>query len=303
MKEKSGGSKMETADILKRIRKIEITTRNIVNELFSGEYHSLFKGQGLEFSEVREYQTGDSFKQIDWNVTARYGYPYIKKFEETRELNVMFLVDSSASTLFGTRSYLKSEFITEITAVLSFSALSNNDKVGLLLFTDEVEKYIPPRKGKKSALRILRDILYFEPKSAKTNIKKAVEYIYRLIKKRSIIFIISDFLDEDYEESLKLLAKKHDVIALRIIDQSESELPNAGLLHLRDPETNDFFSVNSSNKTIREKYVKAVQKQENELKERFRKIKVDLVNLQTDKPYVPELMKFFKFRIRMKSQR
>ncbi|MCK4312294.1 MAG: DUF58 domain-containing protein [Candidatus Cloacimonetes bacterium] len=294
---------METADILKRIRKIEITTRNIVNELFSGEYHSLFKGQGLEFSEVREYQTGDSFKQIDWNVTARYGYPYIKKFEETRELNVMFLVDSSASTLFGTRSYLKSEFITEITAVLSFSALSNNDKVGLLLFTDEVEKYIPPRKGKKSALRILRDILYFEPKSAKTNIKKAVEYIYRLIKKRSIIFIISDFLDEDYEESLKLLAKKHDVIALRIIDQSESELPNAGLLHLRDPETNDFFSVNSSNKTIREKYVKAVQKQENELKERFRKIKVDLVNLQTDKPYVPELMKFFKFRIRMKSQR
>lgn len=294
---------METADILKRIRKIEITTRNIVNELFSGEYHSLFKGQGLEFSEVREYQTGDSFKQIDWNVTARHGYPYIKKFEETRELNVMFLVDSSASTLFGTRSYLKSEFITEITAVLSFSALSNNDKVGLLLFTDEVEKYIPPRKGKKSALRILRDILYFEPKSAKTNIKKAVEYIYRLIKKRSIIFVISDFLDEDYEDSLKLLAKKHDVIALRIIDQSESELPNAGLLHLRDPETNEFFSVNSSNKTIREKYIKAVQKQEDELKERFRKMKVDLVNLQTDKPYVPELMKFFKFRIRLKSQR
>ncbi|MCK4653000.1 MAG: DUF58 domain-containing protein [Candidatus Cloacimonetes bacterium] len=294
---------METADILKRIRKIEITTRNIVNELFSGEYHSLFKGQGLEFSEVREYQTGDSFKQIDWNVTARHGYPYIKKFEETRELNVMFLVDSSASTLFGTRSYLKSEFITEITAVLSFSALSNNDKVGLLLFTDEVEKYIPPRKGKKSALRILRDILYFEPKSAKTNIKKAVEYIYRLIKKRSIIFVISDFLDEDYEESLKLLAKKHDVIALRIIDKSESELPNAGLLHLRDPETNEFFSVNSSNKTIREKYIKAIQKQENELKERFKKMKVDLVNLQTDKPYVPELMKFFKFRIRLKSQR
>ena len=294
---------METADILKRIRKIEITTRNIVNELFSGEYHSLFKGQGLEFSEVREYQTGDSFKQIDWNVTARHGYPYIKKFEETRELNVMFLVDSSASTIFGTRSYLKSEFITEITAVLSFSALSNNDKVGLLLFTDEVEKYIPPRKGKKSALRILRDILYFEPKSAKTNIKKAVEYIYRLIKKRSIIFVISDFLDEDYEESLKLLAKKHDVIALRIIDKSESELPNAGLLHLRDPETNEFFSVNSSNKTIREKYIKAIQKQENELKERFKKMKVDLVNLQTDKPYVPELMKFFKFRIRLKSQR
>ncbi|MBC8415367.1 MAG: DUF58 domain-containing protein, partial [Candidatus Cloacimonetes bacterium] len=193
---------METSEIIKRIRKIEITTRNLVSELFSGEYHSLFKGQGLEFSEVREYQEGDSFRQIDWNVTARHGYPYIKKFEETRELNVMFLVDSSASTLFGTRNYLKSEFITEVTAVLSFSALSNNDKVGLLLFTDEVEKYIPPRKGKKSALRILRDILYFEPQNVKTDINKAAEYIYRLIKKRSIIFIISDFLDKDYENSL-----------------------------------------------------------------------------------------------------
>ena len=294
---------METAEIIKRIRKIEITTRNLVSELFSGEYHSLFKGQGLEFSEVREYQEGDSFRQIDWNVTARQGYPYIKKFEETRELNVMFLVDSSASTLFGTRNYLKSEFITEITAVLSFSALSNNDKVGLLLFTDEVEKYVPPRKGKKSALRILRDILYFEPKNVKTDINKAAEYIYRLIKKRSIIFIISDFLDKDYENSLQLLAKKHDVIALRILDKGEMELPNAGLLHLHDPETGARFSVNTSNRMIREKYRKTVLKQEADLMEKFRKIKVDLVNLQTDKPYAPELMKFFKFRIRMKNQR
>ena len=164
---------METSEIIKRIKKIEITTRDMVTELFSGEYHSLFKGQGLEFSEVRAYQEGDSFKQIDWNVTAKYGYPHIKKFEETRELNVMFLVDCSASTLFGTRSYLKSEFITEVTAVLSFSALSNNDKVGCLLFTDDTEKYIPPRKGKNHALRILRDILYFEPKNVRTNIKKA----------------------------------------------------------------------------------------------------------------------------------
>lgn len=294
---------METSEIIKRIRKIEITTRNLVSELFSGEYHSLFKGQGLEFSEVREYQEGDSFRQIDWNVTARQGYPYIKKFEETRELNVMFLVDTSASTLFGTSNYLKSEFITEITAVLSFSALSNNDKVGLLLFTDEVEKYIPPRKGKKSALRILRDILYFEPKNVKTDINKAAEYIYRLIKKRSIIFIISDFLDKDYENSLQLLAKKHDVIALRILDKGERELPNAGLLHLHDPETGARFSVNTSTRTIREKYRKTVLEQETDLMEKFRKIKVDLVNLQTDKPYAPELMKFFKFRIRMKNQR
>jgi len=293
---------METSDIIKRIRKIEITTRNMVNDLFSGEYHSLFKGQGLEFSEVREYMEGDSFRQIDWNVTARHGHPFIKKFEETRELNVMFLVDSSASTLFGTRSYLKSELITEITAVLSFSALNNNDKVGLLLFTDEVEKYVPPRKGKKSALRILRDILYFEPKNVKTNITKAVEYIYRLIKKRSIIFVISDFLDKDYDDSLKLLAKKHDVIALHITDPAETELPDAGILKLQDPETGERMQINSSNRSVRERYRKAIQKQEKELVERFRRIKVDMVNLTTDKPYAPELMKFFKFRIRMRNR-
>jgi uncharacterized protein (DUF58 family) len=293
---------METTDIIKRIRKIEITTRNLVSELFSGEYHSLFKGQGLEFSEVREYQDGDSFKQIDWNVSARMGHPFIKKFEETRELNVMFLVDTSASTLFGTQSFLKSEMITEVTAVLSFSALSNNDKVGCLLFSDEIEKYIPPRKGKKSALRILRDILYCEPKSAKTNISNAVEYIYRLIKKKSIIFIISDFLDENFDESLKLLAKKHDVIALRILDKAELILPNAGLLNLQDSETGDFFTVNSSSRVIREKYKKVAKQQELEIEARFKKMKIDLINLQTDRPYSIDLMKFFKFRLGLKNR-
>ncbi|MCF7858207.1 MAG: DUF58 domain-containing protein [Candidatus Cloacimonetes bacterium] len=294
---------MQTSEIIKKVRKIEITTRNLVSDLFSGEYHSLFKGQGLEFSEVREYQTGDSFRQIDWNVTARHGYPYIKKFEETRELNVMFLIDSSASTLFGTKEYLKSEFITEITAVLSFSALSNNDKVGLLLFTDEIEKYIPPTKGKKSALRILRDILYFEPKKTGTNIKVAVEYIYHLIKKRSIIFVISDFLDTDYLDSLKILAKKHDVIAMKIQDKAETELPKAGLLYLKDPESGELLTINSSNPELREKYKQKVSRENEELQETFRKMRIDLLILETDKPYVPELMKFFKFRIRMKNQR
>ncbi len=293
---------METTEILKKIRKIEITTRDLVSELFSGEYHSLFKGQGLEFSEVREYQEGDSFRQIDWNVSARHGSPYIKKFEETRELNVIFLVDSSASTLFGTSENLKSEFITEITAVLSFSALSNNDKVGLLLFTDEIEKYIPPRKGKKSALRILRDILYFEPKSARTSIKNAVQYIYRLIKKRSIIFVVSDFFDVDYLDSLKLLARKHDVIALRVIDKAEQELPKAGLLHLKDPETGELLTINSNNEKIREQYKQTVKEQEKRIETEFRKMKIDLVTLRTDIPYAPELMKFFKFRIRMKNK-
>lgn len=293
---------METSEIIKRIKKIEITTRDLVSELFSGEYHSLFKGQGLEFSEVREYQEGDSFRQIDWNVSARYGSPYIKKFEETRELNVLFLVDSSSSTLFGTRSYLKSELITEITAVLSFSALSNNDKVGLLLFTDKIERFIPPRKGRKSALRILRDILYFEPESRKTDLKKAIEYIYRLTKKRSIIFVISDFQDDGYQDSLRLLAKKHDVVALRIIDKSEQELPDAGLLHLKDPESGDIITINSSNKSLRKRYHDAVNKSETALNEGFKKMKIDLITLYTDKPYAPELRKFFKMRIRRKNQ-
>jgi len=293
---------MQTADILKKIRKIEITTRDLVSELFSGEYHSLFKGQGLEFSEVRAYQDGDSFRQIDWNVSARMGHPYIKKFEETRELNVILLIDASASTLFGTQDYLKSEYITELAAVLSFSALSNNDKVGLLLFSDEIEKYIPPRKGKKSALRILRDILYFQPQSKKTDISQAVEYIYRLQKKRSIIFVISDFLDKEFSHSLQLLSKKHDVVALQVLDKNELQLPPSGVLHLEDPETGEKFTVNSQNSKIREKYSQLVQAQQQQLATDFKKMKIDLVKLRTDLPYAPELMKFFKFRLRRKNQ-
>jgi len=293
---------MDAAEIINRIKKIEITTRNLVSEVFSGEYHSLFKGQGLEFSEVREYQDGDSFRQIDWNVSARMGMPYIKKFEETRELNVVFLVDGSASTLFGTRSFLKSEYITEVTAVLSFSALSNNDKVGLLLFTDKVEKYIPPRKGKKSALRILRDILYFEPENIKTDIKTAIEYIFRLINKRSIIFVISDFLDDNYEDSLKLLAKKHDVVALRVLDKAELELPSSGLIFMKDAETNESFAVNTSNRSVRKRFSELTAQKESEIKDKFKKLKVDLINLRTDQQYAPELMKYFKAKIKRKNR-
>lgn len=291
---------MDTGDILKRIRKIEIVTRNLVEDIFSGEYHSLFKGQGLEFSEVRAYQEGDSFKQIDWNVTARMGHPYIKKFVETRELNVLFLIDSSASTLFGTRDYRKTEYITEVTAVLSFSALSNNDKVGLLLFTDQKEKFVPPRKGKKNALRILRDILYFEPSNNRTNIKQAIEYIYRMTKKRSIIFIVSDFLDSGYEDSLKLLSKKHDVIALRVIDPSELSLPNLGIVHLKDPETGTYLTVNTANKATRERFSEKSNEYEAEISEKFKKMNVDLVTLHTNQPYAPTLMKFFKLRRRQR---
>ncbi len=291
---------MEASEIIKKIRKIEIITKNLVTEMFSGEYHSLFKGQGLEFSEVREYQDGDSFRQIDWNVSARYGHPYIKKFEETRELNVMFLVDASASTLFGTANALKSEYITEIAAVLSFSALSNNDKVGMLLFSEEVEKYIPPRKGKKSALRILRDILYHQPLHQKTDINKAVRYIYQLMKKKSIIFVISDFFDSDYTDALQLLARKHDVIGIRITDPAEIDLPAAGLFHFHDPETNEKLSINTSSAKLRKKYHALALQKEVEIEERFKKMRVDLLNLRTDRSYVKDLMQFFKMRIKKK---
>jgi len=293
---------MDTTEILKRIRKIEISTRNIVNEIFSGEYHSLFKGQGLEFSEVRDYQPGDSYKQIDWNVSARMGHPYIKIFSETRELNVIFVVDCSASTLFGTYKYLKSEFVTEITAVLAFSAITNNDKVGLLLFSDMIEKYIPPRKGKKTALRILREVLYYRPESKGTKLSQAVRYLYRLLNKKSIIFILSDFYDSDYDEDLKILAKKHDVVAIQVIDNAELELPRLGLLHLSDPETGKTFTVNSFSKRIRNEFSKKTAARQMEIMERFKKMRVDLITLKTGDNYVTELMKFFKKRIKRRNR-
>lgn len=293
---------MDTAEIIKKIRKIEITTKSLVNELFSGEYHSVFKGQGLEFSEVREYQPGDSFKQIDWNVSARMGQPYIKKFEETRELNVIFLVDCSASTVFGTRSYLKSEYITEVAGVLSFSAISNNDKVGLLMFTDEIEKYNSPRKGKKTALRILRDILYHEPQHKGTDIKKAVEYVYRLAKKKSVIFLISDFFGDNFDQSLRLLAKKHDVIAILVRDQLEFSLPGAGLIDFEDPETGQILSVNTMSKKLRNSYQKATENDYRNLINRFKKMKIDLIALKTNEPYTKNLMSFFEQRIRKRNR-
>ena len=288
---------MLASDILKKIRKIEITTKSLVSDIFSGEYHSIFKGQGLEFSEVREYQDGDAFRQIDWNVSARMGRPFIKKFEETRELNVLFLIDGSYSTLFGTKDSLKSEYITEIAAILSFSALSNNDKVGLLLFTDNVEKYIPPRKGRKSALRLLREILYFEPKGKATDFNRVLEYVYQLTKKRSIIFLISDFLDSDYDFPLKLLSKKHDVIAIQILDRAEIELPKAGIIDMYDAETGTTFLVNTSRKKIYKKYKEIQYQNQQKLLKNFKKMNIDMINLVTDEPYIASLTKFFKKRI------
>ncbi|MCL1826767.1 MAG: DUF58 domain-containing protein [Candidatus Cloacimonetes bacterium] len=287
---------MDTSEILKKIRKIEITTRKLVNDIFSGEYHSMFKGHGLEFSEVREYQPGDSFKEIDWNVTARYNYPYIKKFKETRELNVLFLIDGSASTFFGTQNMLKNDLIAEIAALLSFSALSNNDKVGMLLFTDKTEIYSPPRKGKKNALKIIRDILYYTVSEKTTNLESAIKHIWSITKKKSIIFILSDFIADDYEHSLKILAKKHDVIAFKINDPAEMDLPAAGIIDFVDPETGDLFTVNTLNPKLRQLYRDEVEIKNREMTEFFKKNNIDMVNLYTNRPYIKDLMKFFKLR-------
>ncbi len=289
---------METKDILKKIRKIEIATKDIVSDIFAGEYHSIFKGQGLEFSEVRQYQDGDSFRQIDWNVSAKMDYPYIKKFEETRELNILFLVDGSASTLFGTHSNLKSEYITELTAVLAFSALSNNDKVGLMLFCEGVEKYIPAKKGKKSVLRLLSEILQFVPQEKTTNLGVAIQRLTQVLKKRSVVFIISDFLDDDYIKPLSILSQKHDVVALRVLDKAETELPSAGFLDVVNPETGELFTINSFDKKKRKLFAQLVEQQEQELEKNFKKMKVDLLTMYTHESYIKELMKFFKKRIK-----
>jgi len=289
---------METSDILKKIRKIEITTKKLVNEIFSGEYHSMFKGHGLEFSEVREYQTGDSFKEIDWKVTARYGHPYIKKFKETRELNVLFLVDGSSSTVFGTQNMLKNDLIAELTALLSFSALSNNDKVGMLLFSDKTEMYSPPRKGKKNVLKIIRDILCYESEMKTTNLESAIKRIWTISKKKSVIFILSDFMTEGYEHSLKILANKHDVIALKINDPAEIELPSSGLMHFIDPETGEQLTVNTFSSKLRDLYGSLMSEREQKLFDEFKKMNIDLLNVYTDKPYIYDMIKFFKKRIK-----
>jgi uncharacterized protein (DUF58 family) len=281
-------------EILKRVRRLEIVTRRMVQELFSGEYHSRYKGQGLDFTEVRQYQPGDSYREIDWNVSARMGAPYVKKFEETRELNVLLLVDVSASTIFGTRTALKSELIAEIAAVLAFSALSNQDKVGLLLFTDRVETFVPPRKGKKTALRILRDILYFRPEGRGTDLRAAIETVYRTVKRHSVIFILSDFPEGDYDDALRVLARKHDVTALRVTDPAESDLPPLGVLHLEDPETGRTAVVNTDSPLFRKRLAKLVAEREERLGKRFRNMRMDLLELSVNKPYASELVRHFR---------
>jgi uncharacterized protein (DUF58 family) len=285
-------------EILKKVKRIEIATRGLVNEVFSGEYHSVFKGRGMEFAEVREYQFGDDIRNIDWNVTARSENPYVKVFDEERELTVMLMVDVSSSGNFGTTSQMKGEVAAELCAVLAFSAIKNNDKVGLMIFSDKIEKFIPPRKGKKHVLRVIREILYFKPEDSRTDLNVALEYLSRVIKRRSIVFLISDFLAQDYDKSLQVANKKHDIIAIDIIDPREIEIPSVGLLELEDAETGETIMVDTSNPAVRGSFY-SQSKEERDTREKFFKsIGVDNINIYTDKSYVDPITKFFRMRAR-----
>jgi len=287
---------METVELLKKVRKIEIKTRGLSNQVFSGEYHSAFKGRGMTFSEVREYQPGDDIRSIDWNVTARFNTPFIKVFEEEREMTVMLLVDISASGEFGTQKQLKQDLITELCAVIAFSSIQNNDKIGVVFFTDKIEKFIPPKKGKSHVLRIIRDLIEFKPEHKKTDIELALKYLTGVIKKKSIAFLISDFMDTKFADALKIANKKHDLIALRIFDKREQEIPNVGLVKLMDSETGAIKWVDTSDKKVRIHFAANAKRHEAFLKDIFNKSGVDTANINTAESYIPPLTNLFKRR-------
>ena len=287
---------METNELLKKVRKIEIKTKGLSSQVFSGEYHSAFKGRGMAFSEVRGYNPGDEIRTIDWNVTARFNEPYVKVFEEERELPVMLLVDISGSEAFGSEKLLKREFIAEIGAVLAFSATQNNDKIGAILFSDQIELFIPPKKGRKHILRIIRELIEFKPKSYLTNIGEVVQHFNNLIKKRAIAFLISDFLGNGFENALKITAKKHDLIALRVFDQREKELTDVGLTLFKDSETGTEKWINTTSKRVQEIYHNNAISKEHHILETFKKSKIDHANICIQDGYIQPLMNLFKRR-------
>lgn len=287
---------MEATELLKRVRKIEIKTRGLSRNIFAGEYHSAFKGRGMAFSEVREYQYGDDIRNIDWNVTARFNHPFIKIYEEERELTVMLLIDVSGSRNFGTVTQLKKNIITEIAAVLSFSAIQNNDKIGVIMFSNIIEKFIPPKKGRQHILRIIRELINFEPEYAQTSIAEALRYLTNAIKKRSTAFIISDFFDEDYEDALKIAGKKHDIVALNIYDKRETELPPVGLMRIKDSESERLMWIDTNNRQTRDRFAAWWIQQQEELNETFTHSGIDWVNIRTDEDYVKPLINLFKRR-------
>jgi uncharacterized protein (DUF58 family) len=287
---------METTELLKKVRKIEIKSKGLSNQIFSGEYHSAFKGRGMAFSEVREYQHGDDIRTIDWNVTARFGHPYVKVFEEEREMTVMLIVDVSASENFGTRMRSKKELITELCAVLAFSAIQNNDKTGVIFFSDKIEKFIPPKKGKSHILRIIRDLIEFKPTSTGTNIEQALKFLNNVIKKKSTAFLISDFMDQGFNDALKIANRKHDLIALKIFDKRENELPDVGLIKMKDAETGIIRWINTSDRATRNQYSINRKKINDELRDIFNRSGVDAAYIDTAESYIKPLMNLFKKR-------
>lgn len=287
---------MIAKEILDKVRHIEFVTRQVVDDVFSGEYHSIFKGLGMEFSEVREYQPGDDIRSIDWNVTARMGHPFVKKFHEERELTVIFLVDASGSGLFGSVDRTKSEFAAELCAVLAFSAIKNNDRVGLAIATDRVEKVVLPKKGRKHVLRVIRELLYFRPENRGTRLREGLEHLMRVLNRRSVVFVVSDFLDSGYERQLRLLGKRHDVILMRVTDPRELELPPVGLVNMRDPETGETQVVDLSSRRAREGFRSLVAARRNEQESFFKTSGIDYIDLTVGNSYIKPLMGFFRMR-------
>lgn len=283
-------------EILKKVKRLEITTRGMVNDVFSGEYHSVFKGRGMEFSEVREYQVGDDIRTIDWNVTARAGSPFVKVFEEERELTVMLLVDASRSGEFGTADRMKGEIAVEICALLAFSAIKNNDKVGLIIFTDKIEKFVPPRKGKSHVLRVLRELLYFKPEDVHTDIGGALEYFSHVIRRRSVVFLVSDFISTDFEKPMRIVSRKHDLVAINILDPRELELPDVGFIELEDAETGEQLLLDTGDPELRQLFTRNNSEALNVRDKLFKSMNVDAISIRTDRSYFEPLMKFFRTR-------
>ncbi len=289
---------METTEILKRVRKIEIKTKGLSRHIFAGEYHSAFKGRGMAFSEVREYQYGDDFRNVDWNVTARFNHPYIKVFEEERELTVMLLIDVSGSGDFGTQNRMKSDLITELAAVLSFSAIQNNDKVGVIFFSDRIEHFIPPQKGRLHILKIIRELIDFKPSSKKTNLVVPLRFLVNAIKKRSTTFLVTDFIDDNFEDALKIASRKHDLVGLWIYDKREVELPKIGLIKVRDAENGTLAWVDTSATTVRNTYKDTYRKKQAETMDLLNRNGIDFTQIATHEDYVKPLMGLFSRRIR-----
>ncbi len=285
-------------EILQKIRRIQITTNRLVNESLAGEYHSVFKGRGMEFDEVREYEHGDDVRTIDWNVTSRAGHPFVKRYVEERELTVMLLIDASASGMFGSRDKTKSEIAAEISAVIAFSAIKNNDRVGAILFTDSVEKFIPPRRGSTHVLRVIREVLFYRPEHRGTRIQAALEHVNLVMHKRSVLFLISDLLDQGFERSLKAANRRHDIVVIQIIDPRERDLPETGILQIRDAETGELAWVDSSLAWVRDTFRANWDRNQSRLAKLFESQKIDHITLETDKPYDVPLVRFFEKRVR-----